>query len=295
MDKNLIEKYGLAKEIAKMKLVESYNPKVGTNKPLNEYSFVTQTEPLLTDNIVDEDNEQNGQQTPPPNAPQGNQQPQDGGQQPPMQGGQDPMMAGMPQGGNPMGGNVDPSQGQDMGGGQQPAPGMDAGPVDGVGTDLEDMGTDVDGGISDSNEEVIDVDDLTNAQAETERKVDAVDGKLGSILQAVQTLQSVIDNNDRKIEDLKAEIERRNPTPEEKLDIRSQSSYPYNSTPKEYWDGKNADPNSNYVASYDNDLPSSTNSKFDILSQDLNNINLKKISDSLDNMPDLNDYFDTDF
>ena len=41
-----------------------------------------------------------------------------------------------------------------------------------------------------------------------------------------------------KIEDLEVEIEKRNPTPEEKLEMRSLDSYPFNKKPDEFFSEK---------------------------------------------------------
>lgn len=289
MDKQLIESLGLTETVAKMRMIGKYNPKVGV---INEYSFISK--PILGEEGEENNQDPNGQQ--PPVQGGGQQMPQQGGgmdmnngQQPPMdavpgQGGQQPPMDG---GNAPADGGMPP---------------MDQGPVDGVGTDVdnggaEDFNTDVVGGETDQmqdGDEVIDVDELTQAQDETEGKVDAVDIKLNSVLTAVQGALKALEANDQKIQDLRAEIARRNPTPEEKLNIRSQSSFPYNSTPKEYWQDKMADPNNNYDVSFENNNPAEDEKKgkYDILAQDVNNIDVKKVADSLDDMPDLDDYLD---
>ena len=45
------------------------------------------------------------------------------------------------------------------------------------------------------------------------------------------------------MEALKAEMEKRNPTPVEKLSLRSGNGYPFNQTPDEYWKEKEATSN----------------------------------------------------
>lgn len=103
-----------------------------------------------------------------------------------------------------------------------------------------------------SDDEVIDVDDLTSAQEETEYKIDGVDDKLIKISKVISKLIPAIEANNEKIEDLKAEFEKRNPTEEEKINLRSQSSYPYSVKPKDYWQNKEKD--GNYNIMYDNDV-----------------------------------------
>lgn len=280
--KTIVESFGLSEEIARMQAINNYNPKYGVIK---EFTFIEK--PILGE----EGNDEQQQQT------------QDNGQnQPPVQG--DGAQQGAPS--QPIGaeqGDAIPPVVND--GQQQPpmgVPPMDAGPVDGVGTDLPNNGngapadnfnTDVANG-TEAGDEVIDVDELTQSQTDTEHKVDDVDAKLSTVLTAVQTALNILDKRGNEIEDLKAEIERRNPTPEEKLNIRSQSSFPYSSTPKQYWDEKTSDPNSNYSVSYENGNPADEdkNGKYDILAQDVNNIDVKKVADSLDFLPGLDDYLD---
>lgn len=278
MDKKLVDKFKLAESIAKMQMISNYRPKVG----LNEYSFITK--PLLGEDGEDgTENQQSGPQMEVP------------GQQPPMETSDQQQQGQSPMGEQP------PLQGGQMPQGQEMP--MDNSTVDGVGTDVqpetsgEEIDIDTDVQTQGGDEEVIDVDDLTNAQEATENKVDSVDDKLTSLIRAVSSLQKVIDSNDQKILDLQAEIERRNPTPEEKLNIRSQSSFPYNSTPRQYWDEKTSDPNSNYSVSYENgnSADDKDSHKFDILAQDIKNLNLKSVSDSLDDMPDLSDYLDDSY
>lgn len=102
---------------------------------------------------------------------------------------------------------------------------------------MEDMPQQQDnGGIETTpmqdGDEVIDVDDLTNSQKETEYKIDGVDDRLIKIARVIDKLIPAIEANNSKIEDLKAEFEKRNPTEAEKLNLRSQSSFPYSVKPK---------------------------------------------------------------
>lgn len=86
-----------------------------------------------------------------------------------------------------------------------------------------------------SGDEVISVDDITRAQKETEYKVDGIDDKLVKLLNFVERFSDALERNDKKIDALRTELERRNPTEEERLNIRSQSSYPYCELPRDYW------------------------------------------------------------
>lgn len=146
-----------------------------------------------------------GEATPPEGfQPQGVEQgaPMDGmGGDPNAQGGMDPTMGGDP---NAMG---DPS----MGGGPNAMGGDD---------------------------EVIDVDDLTDSQEETEKKVDALSGKFERLMSSLDNLEKRISDIDTHTNEylgkLESEFEKRNPTPLQRMSMRSTKSAPYGMTPNEY-------------------------------------------------------------
>lgn len=128
-------------------------------------------------------------------------------------------------------------------------------------------------------DEVIDVDDLTKSQEDTEEKVDDLDDKFEKLLKAITNFEDIIDHNNEKIEDLKAEFERRNPTQIEKMSMQTQNSYPFNVTPKEYWDNK--EQTSNYRTDYDDN--GKEQGQYVITKDDVNNaVDWKSISNSLD-------------
>ena len=146
-----------------------------------------------------------GEATPPEGfQPQGVEQgaPMDGmGGDPNAQGGMDPTMGGDP---NAMG---DPS----------------------MGGDPNAMGGD---------DEVIDVDDLTDSQEETEKKVDALSGKFERLMSSLDSLEKRISDIDTHTNEylgkLESEFEKRNPTPLQRMSMRSTKSAPYGMTPNEY-------------------------------------------------------------
>ena len=84
-------------------------------------------------------------------------------------------------------------------------------------------------------DEVIDVDDLTNAQEETEDKIDILGSKFDKVFDMLGKLTGQIEANDKRFEEFKAEMEKRNPTPVEKMTLRSTKSGPFTQTPEEYW------------------------------------------------------------
>lgn len=133
-----------------------------------------------------------------------------------------------------------------------------------------------------SEDEVIDVDDLTNSQEETELKVGDVDKKITQLISLVNAFSDKINQNDAKIEDLKKEFQLRNPTEVEKLNLRSQDSMPFTVSPKDYWEDKSQ--NSNYKAEFDNSIaPNKEDMEYVITNGDIANLNnMKSISDTID-------------
>ena len=163
---------------------------------------------------------------------------------------------------------------------------------------MEDMPQQQDnGGIETTpmqdGDEVIDVDDLTNSQKETEYKIDGVDDRLIKIARVIDKLIPAIEANNSKIEDLKAEFEKRNPTESEKLNLRSQSSFPYSVKPKDYWNNKSQDGNYNVI--YDNGVdPNKEDKEYVLKQKDIDNAasDDRSTYKTFDIPKQLTDYFD---
>jgi len=66
------------------------------------------------------------------------------------------------------------------------------------------------------------------------QKMDDLLSKLGDLESQVTDMDGVIN----KIDDLEKEIERRNPTPVERLEMRSMDSFPYSVKLTDYWKDK---------------------------------------------------------
>ena len=228
----------------------------------------------------DGDDEQNGQA------------PQDMGGADPGMGGGDPNMGG----GDPMAGDGDPGMGgadagmggdPNMGGGDPGMGGADAGMGGDPGMGGADAGMG-DPGMGDpgmgagpmpdmppaDDGETIDIDDLTKAQEKLNVKQNRVGRDLGKVDQRIIDLMNVIsglttalDANNTKIENLKAEFEKRNPTQTEKLNLRSLDSYPFNIKPTDYWANKNTQ--GGYEAYADNSEP--TTQEYTITNDDVDN------------------------
>ena len=145
----------------------------------------------------------------------------------------------------------------------------------------EDDIEDIDIETEQPGDEVVDVDELTQSQETTEFKVDNVDDKLNKVLKIISKFNDAIEANDQKIEDLKKEFQKRNPTAEETLNLRSLTSYPFSERPDEYWKKQQQDhPNYNVIS--DNDVSTADEQKeFEIRKGDIDNFNEREVMKSL--------------
>ena len=99
-----------------------------------------------------------------------------------------------------------------------------------------DMGT-----PSGDGEVEVDVTDIVKSTEETKNSVTGLDTKIGSLMSTFSDLETKLASMDTiisKIDQLEKEIEKRNPTPVEKLEMRSMSSFPYNIKLTDYWNDK---------------------------------------------------------
>ena len=95
------------------------------------------------------------------------------------------------------------------------------------------------------DDEVIDVDDLTQSQESAEKKIDAMNAKFEKLMGAVEVLVKQNAQRDREAAEaekraaeqqarLESELEKRIPTPQQRMTMRSTKSAPYAMTPNEY-------------------------------------------------------------
>ena len=192
--------------------------------------------------------------------------------------------------------------GSDNGGDAETPPrggdGPDNGPDGNQAPQITPPKADAPGGPDDDKEEsgddVIDVTKLTNAQEkmnsdikDVEAQVDDSQASIDKLISSLSSIQDIIAKNNEKIEDLQREVQRRNPTPLEKLDLRSvESSKPYNIRPNDYWADKIAS-SPNYAAYDENEEDPSLNKgnnvkrEYTITSDDVKDFTDQEMRDSL--------------
>jgi hypothetical protein len=92
-----------------------------------------------------------------------------------------------------------------------------------------------------SNDVEVDVTELVKGSEEAKEAADKASQNSEMLLQKLADLEARISSMDAvsgKIEELENEIIKRNPTPVEKLEMRSLSSYPYSQKLTDYWADK---------------------------------------------------------
>jgi hypothetical protein len=110
---------------------------------------------------------------------------------------------------------------------------------DGAGIEVEDEFASEDMGGEETVE--VDVTDIVDKTEETKTSVDGMNTKMDELLSKLSDLESQIGGMDEvigKIDGLEKEIERRNPTPVERLEMRSMDSFPYSVKLTDFWSDK---------------------------------------------------------
>ena len=102
-------------------------------------------------------------------------------------------------------------------------------------------GVEVEDELADEGTVEVDVTDIVAKSEETKTSVDGINTKMDDLLGKLSDLESQIGGMDQvigKIDSLEKEIERRNPTPVEKLEMRSMDSFPYSVSLTDFWSDK---------------------------------------------------------
>jgi hypothetical protein len=196
---------------------ELLNEEIKKFKILSEYEFYedkTEDNPdnLILGNNMFEEDEENQDSTEPennePNPEEGNQDLSFGDEEPV---------------GDDMGFGDEEPVGDDMGFGDEEPAGDDMGFGD-----EEPAGDEVE----------LDVTELVNGSREAKESADAANEKIGQLMSMIDNMTNqltAMDAISSKIDSLEKELEKRAPTPEEKIEMRSLDSYPYNLKLTDFW------------------------------------------------------------
>lgn len=145
------------------------------------------------------------------------------------------------------------------------------------------------------DDDVVDITELTDSQDEISATQDEmadqmsdVDQKLVTLMKVVDKFVQTLDAQDNKINDLKKELIKRNPTEEETMNVRlNAGGNPFGQKPEEFWE-KFKDINNHYNITTNNKAP-----QYQIRKSDIDNFNDKMVSDGVDDIPSsLMEYFD---
>jgi hypothetical protein len=110
--------------------------------------------------------------------------------------------------------------------------------------EVEDEGDELSFGDEEEEEEPtedeveLDVTELVKGSEEAKLSADAANEKIDKLMGMIGNLENQISSMDKistKIDDLESELQKRAPTPEEKIEMRSLDSYPYNMKLTDFW------------------------------------------------------------
>jgi hypothetical protein len=150
---------------------------------------------------------------------------------------EDPAAAGAPPAEDPAAAGTPPAAGAPAAGAEVPEPiDVEKDP------DVEEVGDEEKDKEGDEETEEIDITDLVNAQNDIKDKQDEI---MDNLFSKLDDLQSKLENMDQimnKINSLEIKFDKyRDKTPEEKLELRSLDSYPYNQKLTDFFDDKKMD------------------------------------------------------
>jgi hypothetical protein len=130
---------------------------------------------------------------------------------------------------------------EDLGfGDEEPSEEPSEEPIDDMGfgdeEPIDDMGF---GDEEPAGDEVeLDVTELVNSSKEAKESADAANEKISQLMSMIDSMTNqltAMDAISSKIDSLEKELEKRAPTPEEKIEMRSLDSYPYNLKLTDFW------------------------------------------------------------
>lgn len=256
MDKKFLKRFKLDEDVSRFNKILNYKTPAQSRSQINEYTFIT------TPQLNEDDDEELGDE---PDAKTKDKE-----------GGDKDFDMELDSNNSDVENNDLTNQDQgDLEGGDgfdvNDKEGEDVEQTDGKTTDEETTETEP----FEEGDEVVDIDDLTQTQEAIDFKMDNVDKRLTDIISTLNSFKDMIVNNDEKINNLQQEIEKRNPTEEEKISKRIKKSAPFNETPDEF----------TKRFSEENEEPLYT-----ITTDDVKTINPKALSNSFSHKEKLTDY-----
>ena len=129
----------------------------------------------------------------------------------------------------------------------------------------------------------VDVTDIVDKAEETRTEIEGLTTKMDELMGNFNELSTQVTGMDQvinKIENLEKEIEKRNPTPVERLEMSSLDSFPYSVKLTDYWDDKEG---------YDN---GEEEKDYTLTKQDVDDYSSTEIKNSFDYNKDDEDYED---
>jgi len=137
------------------------------------------------------------------------------------------------------GAEVDPFATPEAGGESETEPDIDPFAAEGEGMEVADeFATE-----EPADEETVEVEvtDIVDKAEETRTEIEGLTSKMEELMGSFSELSDQVSGMDQvidKIDGLEKEIEKRNPTPVEKLEMRSMDSFPYSVKLTDYWEDK---------------------------------------------------------
>ena len=141
----------------------------------------------------------------------------------------------------------------------------------------DEGGAEIEDEVADEGgEETIEVDvtDIVDKSEQTRSEIESMTSKMDELLGKLGDLEGKVGDMDKvieKIDGLEKEIEERNPTPVERLEMRSMDSFPYSISLTDYWSDKEG-----------YDVGSQKEEEYVITQGDVDSYSVDEIKDSFD-------------
>jgi hypothetical protein len=131
----------------------------------------------------------------------------------------------------------------------------------------------------------LDVTELVNGTKEAKQSADNANANVERLLSMVDTLQGKLESMSQisnKIDTLEKELEKRMPTPDEQVKLRSMDSYPYNITLSQFWADHKDSP---YDTGMEDEENKDEEGNYVLTNKDVEDMDDNKIKDSFEDNP----------